>query len=287
MTIDRYGELVLAQTFREPLTRDDIDAIERAVDGPIVWNHRAKTARESFAAFAPYTELALREHVVSEHGVKFPIVARHRGLDPWLFLDLRAGRRVLARHADSKTVLNLFAYTGSAAICALAHGATTAWNVDFARSSVQVAQRSLVLNALDPACLVTVVEDCLPVMRQLAGLPVKGRGAARPFTLVEARQFDVVFLDPPAFSRGPFGAVDVAHDYPSLFKPALLATAEGGLVIATNHVAEVEAEAWRDVLRRCAAKAGRPLQQIDLLQPDADFPAFDGRPPQKIALCRV
>ena len=287
LTIDRYGELVLVQTFRGPLAPSELETIRGLFDAPVVWNHRGGPRTSRYGDFSPDDEHSTREFVAREHGVRFPIRARHRGLDPWLFLDLRAGRRCLARIAEGKSVLNLFAYTGSAAVTALARGAREAWNVDFARSSLDVARRSLELNALDPARLVTVEEDFFAAARQLSGLPVKGRGASRPYVRLEPRTFDVVFLDPPAWSRGPFGAVDVVGDYPSLLKPALFALAPGGTLIATQHVAEVGIEAWKDVLERGARKCGRPLAALEFLGPDEDFPSFDARPPLKIAVATV
>ena len=125
------------------------------------------------------------------------------------------------------------------------------------------------------------------MVRQLSGLGVRGRGSRRPYLRLKPRRFDIVVLDPPRWSRGAFGAVDVVRDYPSLFKPALLATADGGTVIATNHVAEVSRDGWLQTLLRCAEKAGRPIRDIAWLEPDADFPSFDQQPPLKIALCHL
>jgi 23S rRNA (cytosine1962-C5)-methyltransferase len=204
-----------------------------------------------------------------------------------LFLDLRAGRRALTSMCAGKSVLNLFAYTGAAGISALVHGATLAWNVDFARSSLAVSERHAELNAIAPEKLSTIVEDVFPIVWQLTGQRVKGRAAARPYVRVPERRFDVVFLDPPASATSRFGAVDVERDYAALFKPALLALEDGGTVVATNHVASVEAESWREALTRCAAKAGRPLADVELIAPDDDFPSFDGRKPLKIAVCRL
>ncbi|MND05892.1 hypothetical protein D3C83_269410 [compost metagenome] len=67
----------------------------------------------------------------------------------------------------------------------------------------------------------------------------------------------------------------------------MLALADGGAVLATNHVAEVDETAWHATLRRCADKAGRPLQSLESIPVDADFPSFDGRPPLKIVLAQV
>jgi 23S rRNA (cytosine1962-C5)-methyltransferase len=94
-------------------------------------------------------------------------------------------------------------------------------------------------------------------------------------------------LDPPRFAKGPFGTVDVVRDYPSLFKPALLALAPGGAILATNHVPTVTAADWHDVLRRCADKAGRPLRALQPIEVDADFPSFDRNPPLKMVLASV
>lgn len=293
LTIDRYGDLVLVQTFREQLeTRElaDIEAVlhtKLAAEFHLVWNHRANAAKETFEAFHRAGDAALREFSCRELGVRYAIRARHRGQDPWLFLDLRAGRRRLMEIASGKSVLNLFAYTGAASVCALAAGAREAWNVGFARSSLEVAAKHASSNGIDPERMRMIVEDCFPVLRQLAGLPVKGRGSRRPYVRIAPRRFDVVFLDPPAHSKSAFGAVDVERDYPSLFKPALQVLEPGGIMIATNHVARTSPESFRAVLERCAEKAGRPLSSVEMLAPDDDFPSFDGVKPLKIAVCRA
>jgi 23S rRNA (cytosine1962-C5)-methyltransferase len=184
-------------------------------------------------------------------------------------------------------VLNLFAYTCGAGLRAAQAGAREVWNVDFSASALDVGRRSAARNEFGSTALEFVHEDALPVLRQLAGLPVKGRASSRAHVRLAARRFELVFLDPPAWSKGPFGAVDVARDYASLFKPALLATAEGGTLLATNHLASVTRAAFAAQLEACARKAGRPLAALEMLGPDEDFPARAGEPALKIAVCRV
>jgi 23S rRNA (cytosine1962-C5)-methyltransferase len=292
LTIDRYGPLVLVQTFRAPLDEPAAAGLERhlrsrlAHDFELVYNHRAKKHDEPFDLWHRPRESALATFECRERGVRYAVRARHRGLDPWLFLDLRAGRRKLAELAPGKSVVNHFAYTCSAGVAAACARASECWNVDFAASSLDVGRENARRNdVLERTRFVE--EDFFPVARQLAGMPVKGRASRRPFARFEPRRFDVAFLDPPAWSKGPFGAVDVVGDYASLFKPALLATSDGGVVLATNHAAETDRETWRRSLERTAEKAGRPLRSIELVDPEPDFPAFDGRPPLKIACCRT
>ncbi|MFA5139525.1 MAG: class I SAM-dependent methyltransferase [Elusimicrobiota bacterium] len=281
LTVDRYGPLVLAQTFREELSGALEDDLRKAFPErfSFVYNHRGKTA----------PPVSADEFQCREFGLKYLIRPRHRGMDPWLFLDLRAGRRCVREAAKGRSVLNLFAYTCGVGVCAAAAGASEVWNVDFASSNLEVGRRNAELNGVPSERFRIIRGDCLPAMRQLAGLPPGSRRSQkRRFPKFEPRSFDIVFLDPPAWAKGPFGAVDVQGDYPGLFKPALLAAKPGGgLVIATNHAANVPLDSWMETLRRCAAKAGRPIRSMRAVKPDEDFPSFDGNPPLKVAICEV
>jgi len=167
-------------------------------------------------------------------------------------------------------------------------GAASVLNVDFAASALAVGKRNAARNEIGPDRFVTLQADVLPTIRQLSGLPVKGRASRRrSFEKVAARQFDCVLLDPPAWSKGPFGAVDVVRDYSSLFKPALLATRSGGAMLVTNNSAKVDWESWLDLLERSARKAGRALLEVERIFPETDFPSPDGRHPLKIAWLQV
>jgi 23S rRNA (cytosine1962-C5)-methyltransferase len=97
----------------------------------------------------------------------------------------------------------------------------------------------------------------------------------------------LVILDPPSWARGRFGAVDVVRDYPTLFKPALLAAAAGASILATNHSIDVSREAFLQVLERTAQKSGRSIRELEWILPEEDFPSFDESPPLKAAWISV
>jgi 23S rRNA (cytosine1962-C5)-methyltransferase len=282
LTIDRYGSLVLAQSFRASPSPDQVRDLERRVRALLpevgAFEHVDRSARTA----APPAESP--EHECVEFGLRHAIRARHRGLDPWLFLDLRAGRRAIRALATGRSVLNLFAYTCSAGLVAAAAGAREVWNVDFSAGNLEIGRRSAARNGLDPKSLRFLAEDCLAVARQLAGIPVGRWNIRRRYERVTARQFGLVVLDPVAYSRGPFGTVDIVRDYQSLFKPAWLATEPGGVLVATNHSSEVDLDEWLGSCARCAAKAGRPVRSVEVITPDEDFPSFDGRHPLKVGV---
>ncbi|MDD5248235.1 MAG: class I SAM-dependent methyltransferase [Rhodocyclaceae bacterium] len=295
LTVDRYGDLLLVQSFHQALDAARLDALSAfyaaALPGfALVYNDRSQqNSRIANDLAADAMAAAMQPRVVHELGVSYVIQARHAGQDPWLFLDLRAGRRRVMREAPGKSVLNLFAYTCGVGIAAARAGAAFVVNVDFAESSLDVGKENARLNdlAIRPRF---VKSDAFAAMRQLAGLgqPTLVRGKRMPaFPKLEARQFDIVFLDPPRYAKSPFGVVDLVNDYAALFKPALLCTAAGGTLICCNNVAAVARDAWLDQLERSARKAGRPIRSVEWIMPEEDFPSSDGQPPLKMVLLGV
>jgi 23S rRNA (cytosine1962-C5)-methyltransferase len=298
LTVDRYGDLLLVQSFHSPLDADRLAELAAFYAGALpatpplalVYNDRSRAnSRIGNKLEGEALAVAMQPRIAHEMGVSYHIQGRHAGQDPWLFLDLRAARRRVMKEAPGKTLLNLFAYTGGVGIAAAKAGASFVVNVDFAESSLAVGKENAHLNEL-PIRPRFIHSDAFAAMRQLSGIgqPKMVRGKRMPpFPKLEPRQFDIVFLDPPRYAKSAFGVVDLVSDYPALFKPALLCTAEGGTLICTNNVAEVEREPWLDQLQRSATKAGRTIREVEWILPDADFPSSDGKPPLKVALLRV
>lgn len=295
LTIDRYGDLLLIQTFHAPLDGHDRVAVERFYADTLpgltaIYNDRSgANSRVANPLPAEVLAEAQKPREFHEQGVRYLVQARHGGQDPWLFLDLRAGRRRIMQEAPGKSLLNLFAYTCGVGIAAAKAGAAHVVNVDFAESSLRIGRENARLNDL-PIRPRFVHSDAFAAMRQLAGIgqPTLVRGKRMPaFPRLEARTFDLVFLDPPRYAKSPFGVVDIVNDYAALMKPALLCAAEGGTLICCNNAASISRETWGDQLERCARKIGRSIREMEWIAPEEDFPSHDGQAPLKIALLRV
>ncbi|MBW8352373.1 MAG: class I SAM-dependent methyltransferase [Pseudomonas sp.] len=296
LTVDRYGPQLLVQSFHQTLERDALLQLHETINQQLnqstllVYNDRSRGNSRIDREDSVYRadDSALEDLVGHEWGLNYRVRGRHAGQDPLLFLDLRNARGWVKQHSAGKSVLNLFAYTCGVGLCAAAGGAREVLNLDFAEGNLAVGRENGQLNPQLPA-MQFVQSDYFPAIRQLAGLPIsQRRGQKLPsYPRLEQRQYDLVLLDPPAWAKSAFGTVDLLRDYQSLLKPALLATAEEGVLICCNNLAKVSLQDWREQVLRCAEKAGRPVRDCQVLAPAADFPSQDGQPPLKTLILQL
>lgn len=296
LTVDRYGPQLLVQSFHTTLDRDSLLALHAAVNAQLgvdlllVYNDRSQGNSRVDRTDPIYKadEAALADLVGHEWGLNYRVRGRHAGQDPLLFLDLRNARGWVKQHAAGKSVLNLFAYTCGVGLSAAAGGASEVCNLDFAEGNLAVGRENGLLNPQLPT-MQFVQSDYFPAIRQLAGLPIASRRGHKlpPYVRLEQRQYDLVLLDPPAWAKSAFGTVDLLRDYQSLLKPALLTTAENGVLICCNNLAKVSMDDWRDQVLRCASKTGRPVRNCQVLTPGADFPSQDQQPPLKTLILQL
>ncbi|HUN72136.1 MAG TPA: bifunctional 23S rRNA (guanine(2069)-N(7))-methyltransferase RlmK/23S rRNA (guanine(2445)-N(2))-methyltransferase RlmL [Steroidobacteraceae bacterium] len=167
-------------------------------------------------------------HVVLEGGLQF-IVNFDDYLDTGLFLDHRITRDRIRQAAAGKRFLNLFAYTGTATVYAVAGGAAATTSVDMSRTYLDWAQRNLARNiggltrsAAVPPQNDFVQADCVEWLRDGA------RASER---------YGLIFLDPPTFSNSKRmqGVLDIERDHPALIDACMrILEPSGLLVFSTN-----------------------------------------------------
>jgi 23S rRNA (cytosine1962-C5)-methyltransferase len=154
--------------------------------------------------------------VVEERGVPFE-VHLDRGLNTGLFTDMREHRHALARLAAGKAILNGFSYTSTLSVVAARAGAASVTSVDLSSGVLAWARDNFRLSGLDPDA---------PAFRFEAAdvgrfLEEEARGG---------RRFDLVLLDPPAFSAARGAAFALDRDFPELVARACALLTDGGLL---------------------------------------------------------
>jgi 23S rRNA (guanine2445-N2)-methyltransferase / 23S rRNA (guanine2069-N7)-methyltransferase len=160
-------------------------------------------------------------HVISEGGLRFEVNFDDY-LDTGLFLDHRVTRDRLRARAQGGRFLNLFAYTGTATVYAVAGGAAASTSVDLSRTYLDWTQRNLELNGPLGRQHELVQADCREWLRE--GARAHGR-------------YGLIFLDPPTFSNSKRmqGVLDVERDHPQLIESSMSLLEPGGLLVFSTN----------------------------------------------------
>jgi 23S rRNA (guanine2445-N2)-methyltransferase / 23S rRNA (guanine2069-N7)-methyltransferase len=139
-------------------------------------------------------------------------------LDTGLFLDHRPLRTRIAREANGKRFLNLFAYTGAATVQAAVGGAASTTSVDLSATYLQWAADNLVLNSCKGRAHRLVQADAIAWLE------------------AERDAYDLIFCDPPTFSNSARADdFDVQREHVRLLRAALARLAPGGVLYFSNN----------------------------------------------------
>jgi len=211
--IDRYADRWLVQTrattFPEWL---------RGVAGPrsIYWKHLAE---EKSGPVWIEGEKVEEPFEVTENGMRFWIDFA-AGYSQGIFLDQRDNRAEIGNRSAGLRVLNCFAYTCAFGVSAALAGAQTV-NIDLSKRYLDWGRRNYELNGIDPAGHEFIFGDTQNWLERFARKP---------------RQFDLVILDPPTFSRDKNGKVfTIEKGFPTLVSAAeSVLTPKGVLFCSTN-----------------------------------------------------
>lgn len=234
---------------------------------------RLKTVEETSPVKVWGAEVPARFEI-RENGVRYE-VSLAEGYSYGLFLDQRDNRRRLLRgHVAAgfpfpegglagREVLNCFAYTGGFSVCAALAGARVT-TLDLSRKYLDWARRNFELNGVDPAQHEFIYGDCFDWIRRLAK---------------KGRQYAVVLLDPPTFSRSKeSGDFRAESDYGRLVTQAAGVLAPGGVLFASTNAARLEPERFLAEVRAGLGKAGRRVRAEHYVPQPPDFPVSREEP---------
>lgn len=169
---------------------------------------------------------------INEHGVWYALdLSMNR--DTSFYLDTNLLRKWLVENMGDKTVLNLFAYTGSFGVAALAGGATRVVQVDRTRRFLDLAKQSYELNGLQVNANDFVAQDFFPAVSRFKN---------------SKQLFDCVILDPPFFSSTSKGKVDQEKESARLINKVRPLVNDDGYLIAINNALYVSGKEYMQTL---------------------------------------
>ena len=228
VAIDIYGDYLVIQEYAAPKTIDEQKAKKRLQEvlywapkvlqvptDKVILKTRAKqTGKNQYQR----VDKSKQSITVNEHGALFKINLWDY-LDTGLFLDHRKTRQIVAKKSKNKSLLNLFAYTGSVSVQAALHGASAITTVDMSNTYLNWAQDNFNLNKLNGHKYQFIQADCLDWLKK------------------NTTAFDIIFIDPPTFSNSKRmeDSFDVQRDHVDLITDALKSLADGGEIFFTNN----------------------------------------------------
>lgn len=189
---------------------------------------------------------------VLEYGHSF-VVDWIDGQKTGFFLDQRENRQRLASLAKGKTVLNTFSYTGGFSVYALAAGASKVISVDSSESAIQLANQNAALNDLTKNHE-GITSDVFEYLKQ------------------SDESFDIIILDPPAFSKNKRSTHNAIQAYKRLNRMGIEKVKSGGFIFTFSCSQHVDFKLFEDTIRAAAIEAQRPVRLAERLTQPKDHP---------------
>lgn len=212
--IDWFKPLVLITAYSEIVAAEEL--AEQIIAADKLSQVKSIILQKRYQRGAP-SELLFGDElpvlIVQENKLLFEV---HPGTqqNAGLFLDTRPLREWLQSHSAGKNVLNLFAYTCSLSVAALAGGAAGVTNVDISKPSIKWGEKNHQLN-----------NQRLDRVRSIPHNLFRSWGRIQQFG-----RYDLVVIDPPTRQRGSF---DVEKNYKSVLRKLSKMCAAGADIIAT------------------------------------------------------
>ena len=193
--------------------------------------------------------------IINENGLKFHVDIEN-GQKTGYFLDQQDNRRAIEHICKGANVLESFCYTGTFSLHAAKYGAKSVLGIDISESAVATARENAVLNGLDNICSFQAV-NAFDVLK----LWVK-----------EGRRYDVVMLDPPAFTKSRENIDKALIGYKEINLRGMKLTKPGGFLVTASCTNLVSPQMFLDTIALAAKDAHRTLRQVVWQTQSADHP---------------
>ena len=199
------------------------------------------------------------EIIIQENGLQFYVDIEH-GQKTGYFLDQQDNRRAIQHIVKGADVLGAFTYTGTFEIHAAHYGAKSVLGIDISENAVAQANRNAALNKLDH-----IVK--FEAMNAFDVLKNWGK---------EGRKYDVVMLDPPAFTKSRSSIEKAVTGYKEINLRGMKMINNGGFLVTSSCTNLVSPELFLDTIYMAAKDAKKRIRQVTYQSQSSDHPIIWG-----------
>lgn len=192
---------------------------------------------------------------INENGLKFNVDIEN-GQKTGYFLDQQDNRRAIQNIVKDANVLGAFTYTGTFEIHAAHYGAKEVLGLDISENAVIQANKNAQLNSLEKICRFETANAF-----DLLKLWVK-----------ENRQYDVVMLDPPAFTKSRATIQKAITGYKEINLRGMRLVKPGGFLVTSSCTNLVSPQLFLEIIHSAAKDARRSMRQVVYQTQSPDHP---------------
>ncbi len=192
---------------------------------------------------------------IIENGVSY-VVDIKDGQKTGFFLDQKYNRAAVGRLCEGADVLDCFTHTGSFALNAGRNGARSVLGLDASDLAIHQATFNARMNGLQD----TVQFACADVFDMLPAFEKKGK------------QFDVVILDPPAFTKSKSSVKNAVKGYREINMRGMKLVKDGGYLATCSCSHFMTYELFTETIAQAAKSAHKRLRQVEFRTQAPDHP---------------
>ncbi len=261
LIIDKFNDYFVIQTLALGMERFKeaiVEALERIFKPKGIYERNDVPVREleGMAQQKGFLSAPFDTNIIiNENGLKFHVDIEN-GQKTGYFLDQQDNRREIEHIVKGADVLEAFCYTGTFSLHAAHYGAKSVLGLDISENAVATARKNATLNGFDDVCKFDAVNafDKLKLWSK------------------EGKKYDVVMLDPPAFTKSRENIEKAVTGYKEINLRGMKLTKPGGFLVTASCTNLVPPEMFLKTIAMAAKDAHRTLRQVSWQTQAADHP---------------
>ena len=210
---------------------------------------------------------------IVENGIRIEVDLA-RGQKTGYFLDQKFNRARVAEFCRGKKVLDTFTHTGAFGLNAFRAGAREVVSVDISEEAVNLVNRNIENNGASNV-VKAVCADVFDVLKKFE---------------TDGEKFDVIILDPPAFTKKAKAIEKAYGGYKEINLRAMRILNEGGILVTCSCSHYFDENTFYDMIMHAAKDSHKRVQVLEKRGAAPDHPVLLGYPKSeylKCAICRV
>ena len=207
---------------------------------------------------------------IIENGIKLGVDIEN-GQKTGYFLDQKFNRTAAAQFCKGKKVLDTFTHTGAFGLNAVKAGAVDVTSVDISPEAVEMVNHNIKINHAEKV-MKGVCADVFDLLKKYEA---------------DGEKFDVIILDPPAFTKSAKMIEKAYGGYKEINLRAMRLLNEGGILVTCSCSYFMESNMFCDMIMHAAMDSHKRVQILEKRGAGPDHPVLLGYPKSEYLKCVI